>query len=82
MFFQAETHLHFGLSRSGGHLAPGLVVSLLELLLHVVQLLARREGEHALQLAVHQIVLIRLLPLEILTLSQNTQLPWPPTKVA
>ena len=61
------TYLHFRLGRSGRHLAPGLVVARLQLLLHVVQLLAGREGEDALQLAVHQVVLIRLFPLEIQT---------------
>ena len=62
--FQAEPHLHFSLGRGGGHLTPGVVVSRLHFLLQVVLLLPGREGEHALQLAVHQLVLVCVLPLQ------------------
>ena len=62
---QAVLYLHFGLGR-GGSLTPGIIeLGLVLGLLHVVLLQAGGKGEHALQLTVHQLVLVGILPLKI-----------------
>ena len=70
---QAVLYLHFRLGRGGGLTAGVLELGLVLGLLHRVLLQSGGQGEHALQLTVHQLVLVGVLPLKISSCQYNEQ---------